>query len=215
METEIKKPNYLIIIVPAAIIFLFFLIYLYKIIFISPASPESPKPEAIINLKETVYRHNGLVFEPIEFTVTNQGSKSFYYLHGCAVSLPEIEQKNESGFTPLPEDNDCQTLPLAEQLLPGESFTLNWDQKVGNELVEPGVYRLGFKYSYDKPESSLPIKSFKWNTVYSSPLVIKEIEKNLETTKNLCQEIKGQFKINGGYYSANWCETVIKEAFGL
>jgi len=90
-------------------------------------------------------------------------------------------------------------------------LVLNWNQKIDDQFVKSGEYRLVFYYSFDEPVSSLPLASEKWQKAYSKTFIINQTEPSPQISQEICNQNNQGFKVNGGYYSDNWCQKTISE----
>jgi hypothetical protein len=174
-----------------------------------PVSFPERKSEVSFSLSKTELVNNNLVFEPVEFTVTNRLDRSIFYLHGCAVDLPSVERQINGESEPVIQTAICDSLPLVSQLLPDEKLVLSWDQHINGRLAATGRYRLVFNYTFNRPPSSLPLASEKWRQAYSDTLTVVRLEQTPETSQQICKENNQGFKVNGGYYPDNWCQKLI------
>ena len=174
--------------------------------------PEEKESDVTIETDKTKYQNNGLVFEPVGFTITNNSGKTIYHLKGCAVQFPGACKVVGSDCQPLLGPAIvCMAEPTVAELAHGETLRSYWDQRQrGNEFVPSGGYRLVFSYSFEKTQFNL----IKPTLIHSQPFTIQQLPQTRETTEAICQSWKEKVKANDLTYPYNWCEIKLREKFG-
>ena len=182
-----------------------------------PAQPVSPQgTNIVIKVDKTKYQNNGLVFEPVEFTIVNNSGKAIYYLKGCAVQFPGACKIVGNDCQPLPGPKIvCEAEPSVAELGSGKTLHFYWNQIQGqNEFVPSGRYRLMLSYSFEGVPRSSSHTLGETTTIYSQPVTIDKIPLTRETTVSICRSWANEVNIGDLTYPADWCEMKLREKFG-
>ena len=55
-----------------------------------PQDQELRKEDLTISIYKTEYHHDETIFEPVEFTVSNNSLNSIFFYQGCAIQFPSV-----------------------------------------------------------------------------------------------------------------------------
>lgn len=177
------------------IVLVFFLVFLcfFQTLNISEKKV-TDKNGVQVELSCVSFQNNGVVAEPVAFTVKNGGKKPIYFYPDCEKNIITGAEKRFLGYFWFNYyfnlANSCGEESVFEKLNPGEEKRFFWSQEYGEEakLAGSGIYRLVFRYLLFKPQRKSTREKIK---IYSPVFKIERGKAGLENSEIICGSASG------------------------